>query len=370
MPGKKATTMDIAKLAGVSQSTVSMILSRKVGASFSRETIERVFAAATQLNYQPVRKGREGITAARLIAVVTPTLANPYYATLLQELENEAVAKGYKAFFYTTYRDEAMEGAFLNLAGTLPFSGIVFAYMPYHRERVMALSLSTPVIIVSDRKDEFMDANTVELNSMIAGETLADYLLSLGHRRFAFITTPLRVANTQRGMRLAGVRNRVTNAGGRLDVYEAQKLGAEGNYKPEDEYQAGYTLSLKAFEKPGVTACVGVNDMVAYGILDAIESKGLHVPADCSVAGFDNVFPSRFNRINLTTVDSQLARKGRDAFDLLLRNIDQVRTGNGQPGIVKIEYRPQLVVGHTTAACPNIDGCGSQGSRRAILAGQ
>lgn len=348
MAGKRATTTDVAKLAGVSQSTVSMILSGKPNASFSQETMERVLAASRTLSYQPTRRRGGTNHGAQLIAVVTPTLANPYYATLVQSLENEAVKKDYKAFLYTTYREQVMESAFLDMVGTIPFCGVVFAYMPYYKERVLALSLSMPVIIVSD-KDEFMDANTVELNSLLAGELLADHLLGLGHKHFAFITTPLNVANTQRQRRLQGVRQQVLDAGGSLELFEAKRLGAEGNYQPGDEYQVGYELALRACENQKFTAYIGVNDMVAYGVLDALEVKGRSIPKDCSVAGFDNIFPSRFNRIDLTTVDSQLSCKGRDAFELLLRNIDQSREGMGQPGIHKIEYKPQLVIGKTTA---------------------
>ncbi len=99
MKAKKPTTMDIAQLAGVSQSTVSMILTGKPDVSFSKETIDRVFDAARQLNYATKRKQKNALfsEADKLIAVLTPTINNPYYSTLIQSLENEAVSRGYQA---------------------------------------------------------------------------------------------------------------------------------------------------------------------------------------------------------------------------------------------------------------------------------
>lgn len=87
--------------------------------------------------------------------------------------------------------------------------------------------------------------------------------------------------------------------------------------------------------------------MIAYGIIDGLQDKGLTIPDDCSVCGFDNIFPSNFQNINLTTVDSFLIEKGKDAFDLLDKKIQDY--GRIQlPNTCQIEYKPQLIIRKTT----------------------
>ncbi len=350
MQNKKSTTIDVARLAGVSQSTVSMILTGKSNVSFSKETIDKVYDAARQLNYTTKRKRENAFscTESKLIAVIAPTLDNPYYSTLIQSLENEAVGRGYRVLICNTYRDPDIENGYLELIQNYAFCGVVFAFMPHHHEKVKTLSLSIPIVIVSD-KNELMDINTVELNSAAAGELMADHLLSLGHRKVAFISTPLRVSNnTQRSRRLEGIRARMEAAGADLIVRESSEDYSRKQYHQNFEYNVGYELARELSGTPSLTAYIGVNDMVAYGILDALVSRGLRIPEDCSVCGFDNIFPSQFQRIALTTVDSFLLAKGRDAFELLVRNMEASSNMDSPHGIFKIEYKPLLIIRKTT----------------------
>lgn len=350
MQKKKPTTIDIARLAGVSQSTVSMILTGRSDVSFSKATIDKVFDAAKQLNYTTKRKQKSTFSraAGKLIAVIAPTLDNPYYSTLIQSLENEAVGRGYRVFVCNTYRDAEIENSYLELMQDCAFGGVVFAFMPHHKEKVKALSLSIPTVIVSD-KNELIDVNTVELNSAAAGELVAEHLLSLGHKKVAFISTPLRVSNnTQRIRRLEGLQRRLEAGGAELSVRESPVDYSRSQCQQNFEYSVGYEFAREISETKSPTAYIGVNDMVAYGIVDALESCGQQIPEDCSVCGFDNIFPSKFGRIALTTVDSFLEAKGRDAFELLSRNMLANSNVDSPQGIIKIEYKPQLIVRGTT----------------------
>lgn len=348
---KKPTAEDVARLAGVSQSTVSMILNNKPGVSFSTETIERVFTAARQLNYEVKKPRNIGVTKEDpFIAVVSPTLANPYYSTLVQSLENEASAKGYGTLVCNTYRDPDIEGRYIDLFSNSALHGIVFTFMPYHWEKVKALSLSIPTVIVSD-KDQSVDIDTVELNSTEAGELMAKHLLELGHRKMAFLTTPLGDNNLPRIRRLEGLRNQIQSVGAELVVVESAKRLMLHKYNIDLEYNVGYELTQTVLEDSSITAYIGINDMVAYGILDALEEKRIPVPQERSVSGFDNIFPSRFRRVSLTTIDSFLMEKGRDAFQLLYRKMPHEEQ-ESQSAIFRIEYKPVLVIRDSTGPCP------------------
>ena len=351
MNSKRTTTTDVARQAGVSQSTVSLILSGRADISFAPETIKRVYDAANALNYQYKRRQNAlQNTPDKLIAVIYPTLDNPYYSTLIQSLENVALSDGYRVICCNTYRDPELESSFLQLVHNDAICGAVFAYLPYHQEKVGVLSLSKPVVIISD-KAQLNGISTVELNSAAAGRLIAEHLLELGHRSIAFITTPLEASsNTQRIRRLEGLKERLQGTDVRLTVLESKEDYSRIYYLKDFEYSVGYGFAeqiCRTAEAP--TAYIGVNDMVAYGILDALEDQGVRVPQDASVCGFDNIFPSRFHGIGLTTVDSFLYEKGRDAFELLERTIQ----GAARPqSVFTIEYKPQLIVRKTTGPAP------------------
>ena len=103
MSKKKATSSDVAKRAGVSQATVSMVLNKKYNVSFSRETVEKVEQAARELGYHlPGRKNRKESRKEKLIVVFCPTLTSPYYVLLLQGIEAVANKQGYGVFICNT----------------------------------------------------------------------------------------------------------------------------------------------------------------------------------------------------------------------------------------------------------------------------
>lgn len=121
MSKKKATSSDVAKRAGVSQATVSMVLNKKYNVSFSRETVEKVEQAARELGYHlPGRKNRKESRKEKLIVVFCPTLTSPYYVLLLQGIEAVANKQGYGVFICNTQRDP-------------PSGGEVSAYDGYNR---------------------------------------------------------------------------------------------------------------------------------------------------------------------------------------------------------------------------------------------
>ena len=348
MCAKRPTTTDIAQLACVSQTTVSMILSGNPNATFSPETVKRVCSAAEQLNYRPRKKSLSGTTLP-IIAVVIPTPGNPYYSTLIQSLENEASNKGYQLFICNTYYDIDTENRYLNMLSSFPFCGIVFTYLPYNRERVMSLSLTIPTVIIAEDID-LSNIDIIALNSVSAGYMVAEHLWTLGHRKIAFITTQLD-KNLLRIQRLDGMKQFFSEHEGELIVKETNINMHTQTYSLNIEYNIGYEMADHICKDRSITAYVGVNDMIAYGIIDGLQDNGLNIPDDCSVCGFDNIFPSKFQNINLTTVDSFLIEKGRDAFDLLDKKIQDYGRVH-LPDPCQIEYKPQLIVRKTTGKAP------------------
>ena len=336
----RVTTQDIANLVGVSQSTVSMILSGSSRASFSAETIKKVTDAAAQLNYTP-RKRHIEKSSSDVIAVFAPTPGNPYYSTLVQSLENEAHSNGFSVLVCNTYYDRGTELAYVDLISRIPFIGVIFTYQPMNQERIRQISLTTPVVVISDTPD-CSGMNAVSVNSFAAGAQIAEHLLSLGHRRIALVTTQLE-NNILRKRRLEGMVQTVADTRAELLIQETDVNVHYEQYKMNLEYSVGYELTQKICADSSITAYVGINDMVAYGVMDALLDNGYLIPKDKSVCGFDNIFPSRFHNISLTTVDSFLTSKGHDAFEMLKNLLTKGRT-NTMYAIHQIEYKPKLIV--------------------------
>ena len=148
---KKVTTTDIAKMAGVSQATVSMILNKKYNVSFSRETIEKVEKAAEELGYHKseCRRARK-LTGQKLIAVFCPTLTNPYYVMLLQGIEEIAKESGYTVFVCNTLRDLKTEESCLRMLRQIQPMGIIYTCNPSacFRQEILALSENIPLVVI------------------------------------------------------------------------------------------------------------------------------------------------------------------------------------------------------------------------------
>ena len=128
----KVTTRDIADYTGVSQSSVSMILSNKQNVSFSAETRELVLSAAKKLGYQkPVKKQvASGSRMDQTIVVLTPLLSNGYYATLVHSITEQAREYGYSVFTVTTMRDATQEEFYFDMLAGLQLAGAICLYPP------------------------------------------------------------------------------------------------------------------------------------------------------------------------------------------------------------------------------------------------
>ncbi|MDR0577189.1 MAG: LacI family transcriptional regulator [Candidatus Accumulibacter sp.] len=351
---RKVTLNDVGKLAGVSPATVSMILSGREGVSFSDETVAAVRAAAASLRYETAadrrmaRLVRETIAPGNpMILIVCPNVLNPYYNTLVQAIQQSAARENCDSCVYITYRSLEGELAALRLAKNAGFAGIVFTMIAHPEEIIPRIGPRMPVVVISDRHAA-LDVDTVELNNYDAGSQVAVHMHELGHRRIAYISTSLDRANSARTQRLKGLRETflALDPGGEV-VVKSRDVSAEMERDDmEIEYSVGHELARKCFADKKITALVAINDMVACGAIDAIREAGFRVPEDYSVCGFDNILPSRFAGVSLTTVEHYMRDKGRNAFDILYA---KMRGGASDRNITRVEFKYRLIARASTA---------------------
>ena len=361
MNKKKVTSSDVAKYAGVSQTTVSMILNKKYNVSFSKEVVKKVEDAARELGYVlPKRRTQKESRREKLLVVFCPNLTNPYYVMLLQGIEARATEQGFGLFVCNTQRDLELEERYLKMLSSLNPQGVIYTCNPSNcfMETVEQLSNKIPFAVINNQ-NERPNVDAVELDNSKLGRIMAKHLLELGHTHVAYIAPPLTVRQKQRSKRVEGFLKEFQKAG--LGDHVVIKAADEQIDKDvpgiDSEYRIGYDLTKELLkEHTDLTAIVGLNDMIAFGILDALYEEKYKVPGEMSVMGCDNTLFARMHHIALTTVEHFVIYKGRDACDIIMKKIkarSEPYAGIEPGSIYHVEYEPQIVMRGTTGY-PNL----------------
>lgn len=355
MAKKKPTSRDVARLAGVSQPTVSMILNNYDNVRFSPETIQRVMDACTKLNYRipSSRKGGSNEWHEKLLMAMCPSYTNLYYITLLEAMCSRAEERGYSLTVFSSGRNMKLEGQFANLACQQEALGALLLYKPANSIALQQLTANMPVVAICD-KTEVSNMDIIELDSEKLGVIVAEHLLSLGHKKIAYISTELNERHPARLFRLKGMQAAFAAAG--VSPYnilvctmDSEKIAYTSDITP---YETGYCLGKRVVENhEEITALVGMNDMVAIGIMDALIDKKYRIPQDYSVCGCDNTIISQYRTISMTSVEHFDVNRGREAVDVLIRKIEQENGNNGDlwpTSAVRVEFVPKLVARTST----------------------
>lgn len=325
-----------------------MILSGRTDVSFSADTVRKVRETAEALGYAPTAKKRPSLFDRKTVLIVCPNVLNPYYSTIVQAIQQATADKDCDTLVYTTYRDAENEIRILNAVAGSDLAGVVFTMMPQSTELVERVNRLVPVVVIGDRNTS-LNVDTVEMNNYSAGAIIAHYMIGLGHKHIAYISTTLNEANSARVRRLEGVRDTYRDEcpEGSVIVRSREVTPKEERDNISIEHAVGFELTRKCLGERHITAFVAVNDMVAYGVLDAIRAEGRRVPEDYSVCGFDNIFPSQFLPVGLTTVEHYIADKGRNAFEILH---SKMSGESSDRNITRVEFKHHLIVRDSTAA--------------------
>lgn len=348
---KGPTINDIVKLTGLSPATISLILNNKGEGSFLPETVDRVNAAAAELGYCKRTPRATGLPPKKRIAIICPSVMNPYYAILLQGIEQVARERGYSSCIYTTYWDSEAEAEAMLTMERAGIAGVIYTMVPLVPSLTREYAAKMPVVVLGDRRTD-LTVDMAELNNYKGGVLIAEHLIELGHRHVAYISTTLDGNHSARVRRLEGIQATFARRcpQGSVSVMERSVTPREELETTGIEHKVGYELARAGLDNTKITAFAAVNDMVAYGVMDALMEAGKRVPEDYSVSGFDNIYPSRFRCMGLTTVEHSIEKKGRWAAMLLLDKIAaQHDSSRMTGGLMRVEYESVLVKGRTTA---------------------
>ena len=324
-PKTKVTMHDVAKLAGVSQSTVSRILNdNTAGIPIGEETRRRVLDAVQTLGYFPnLHAGSLRGQKTRMLAMMIADIANPFYHAMVRAAQDVAHAHRYDMMIANTDHARANELIFMESIIRRPVDGVFM--VPYHltREHINTIIARTGSSIVAvGQHVDHPQVDTVHGADYDATVDAVTWLhQARGHRRIGFIGVT--------EVHSAGARRRAAFEAAiqTLGLGHAPELYVTGDWSETSGERAMQTL-LALPQRP--TAVFAINDLMAIGALEAVRAANLRVPEDIAVVGFDDIPAASWVRPRLTTVAQFPADMGRILTEALFERIDDVVTEPGR----------------------------------------
>ena len=332
----KITRREVAQRAGVSEATVSFVMSGK--RFVSEELKDRVVRAVDELGYHPDMIARAMIEKkSNSIAVLTNDLENPLQMKIIKSIEEAAMSKGY--FVNICGGAMKLDRYVANLISR-HIDGVFLAGDPYaitgnHMNQLLESNIGVVLGTVSDDMDPRLCGVAIDFKEGM--RLIVDHLRSLGHRRIAYLSAfdensigDVRLPSFYRCMKeFFGV---------------GAPLVKTGHPPYDSTVSEGYRLTLGLLrETRDFTALICTNDMMAFGAISALQQEGIRVPADVSVVGIDDILFSKDFYPALTTLSHQTEEFGSKVVEILCNNI-------ADRSVVQREViRPKLIVRDSTA---------------------
>jgi len=315
MSTQKITSMEVAKLAGVSQSAVSRVFTP--GASSSKKTNELVRKAAAELGYRPNVLARSLITGkSRMIGLVVAYLDNYFYPEALELLSSALQKKGYHVLIFMSGNKEGDIADAVDEILDYQVDGIIAASVSMSSDLAKrCTSAGVPVVLFNRTQDDDR-LSAVTSDNFQGGRKVARFLLAGGHKRIGYIAG-WEGASTQRD-REKGFTEELVRNGQELYAREV------GNFNSDEARQAARTM----FSKQNFPDAVFVaNDAMAIAVIDVIRFElGLQVPEQVSVVGYDDVPISSWPAYDLTTVRQPANRMVAETVSILIESIENKTT--------------------------------------------
>lgn len=333
------TIKDIAREAGVSITTVSLVLNNKES-RISQETRERILRIAKENNYNPNSSARALVTKkTNTLGLIIPDISNPFFSGLAKAIETEAQKHNYSIIFCNSDEKGKKDVANLSLLVSKQVDGLIISTSLRNSDldhiqqfnRIVYES-SIPVVAI-DRQIPLKNYNYVSIDHMEGGFLATRHLLKLGHKRIGCITGPLESTSAQE--RYNGYMNALSMFGIQTD----NNLVFHGDYQLEAGMKGAFTLIER-----GVSAIFACNDMMACGAYRQARLMGKTIGKNFSIIGYDNIPICEILEQPLTTIAQPISDVGQNACRLLADLINKP-----QQSVQNIKFLPKLIVRNSTA---------------------
>lgn len=335
-----ATMKDIARIAGVSTSTVSHVInnSRYV----SEEMREKIMAVVRELDYQPSALARSfKLKETKTIGMLVTASDNPFFAEIVTAVERYCSRQNYQLILANTEGDSARLQKNLQMLIQKQVDGVLLMCSETHLSKPLELSFNIPTVILDWWPTE-LNADKILENSEYGGYLATKTLIQHGHQDIAIIT-----GNLQKPLalnRLQGYKNALAEAN--LPLREEWIIESHFNFNGGIE---GMEKLLALAERP--TAVFACNDSIAIGAYQTAWRQGLRIPQDLSIIGYDNIALSAFLSPPLSTIHQPKNRLGKLAVQTLIERIK-----NPQKTDRTFQLQPELILRESIAYCSTHKG--------------
>lgn len=328
------TTMkDVAEKAGVSVATVSRVINDT--GFVSDELRERVHEVMTELKYRPSNVARSlRRQQTRTVAVVVPQLDQPFFSTLTFAIQQRLFEEDYYTFTCSTMESEDEEAAYIEMLLGQRVDGVIVAPTGHSSENIrLLLQADVPVVLVDRDLPEIEHIDRVLFDNVTGGVLGVEHLTELGHRQITIIGGPSYSSAIKQ--RIVGIRRTLAQH----DI-EPHVL----TYDDMTPFDIGYTGATEVLNTPKrPTAIFALTDTAAVGVMHAARKRGLSLPDDLSVMGFDDIPLATYSLPALTSIAQPIHGIGKQTAELLLARLQDPE----RPPVTRIS-EAQLVVRDST----------------------
>lgn len=331
---KSITIKEIAAEAKVSIATVSMVLNKK-DKKISEATREKILYIAQKYNYTPNTMARSLITKqTRTIGLVIPDIVNPFFPEIARGVEDKSSEFGYSVIYCNTDDKIKREDKYINVLTEKMVDGIIFAHSSDRQMGFDSLDkCKVPIILIDRDYDNRNVIGRVIVENKEGAYMATSYLLDRGYKNIAYIAGSITTAT----------------AIGRLEGYNRaladRNITLKNNFIKVGEYKMQWGIEAVEQllnENEPIDGIFCGNDLIAIGAIKKLKERGLKVPEDVGIVGFDDIYLASLVEPPLTTIKQPNYEMGYKAAELLIRNIEKIRLDR-----IKYENKEDLVKENT-----------------------
>lgn len=335
----RVTIKDVAGAAGVSTATVSRYLN---SSGYVNDTTSmHIQEAIRSTGYMPSLMAR-GLKTRRthILLLVVPDICNPFYSRMAQTVQEMALKSGYFILLADSKGDYDKEIATLDIATQMSVEGVLYATINRNSEACRILAEGRYSVVGINAFAADMPFDVVVVHNRGGTNLAVEYLVGMGHRHIAFAggTPESIIADSRKNGYLHAMRKTGLEVGNHSII--------ESGFSQEDGYEAGRRFAAM---KPLPTAICCANDLIALGVIHALNDAGLRVPEDISITGMDDIPYAQISNPRLTTVSNDSVLFARHAFRMLMERINKEEKGLPR----RVEIPNELLV-RDSACAPRI----------------
>ncbi|XTR39163.1 LacI family DNA-binding transcriptional regulator [Paraclostridium tenue] len=329
------TIKDIANLAGVSKTTVSKVLNNK-DQKISESTRQKILNIVRENNYVPNKMAQSLVTKkTKTIGLIIPDIRNPFFTDIARGAEDKAVREGYNIILCNTDENIEKETRAFNTLTEKMVDGIIFAPSSKTEVNSNEYKISSKPIVLVDKELNIENLKGVVSLDNEEGTYLGTkHLVGISHKDILYLSGPLKSEISIN--RLKGYKKALKES----NIKFNEDLVIQGEYS----FEWGYEVVKNLYEI-NFTAICAANDLIAIGAIKALKERGIKIPQDISIVGFDDIQTANIIEPQLTTIKQNSYDMGYESASILINNLENKEINN----IEKMIFKPELVIRSSTS---------------------